>query len=76
MRQQRLQIDRMQLDLIALRHHDPRCACRLGRLRHRRSGRQLPMTEQTRLGLFTLVSNRPSAHTLLNDSGARFVHTF
>ncbi|MEN9892346.1 MAG: hypothetical protein RLY78_3551, partial [Pseudomonadota bacterium] len=38
--------------------------------------RQLPFTEQTLLGLLTLVSNRRSVHAMLNGSGAHFVHTF
>ena len=74
-RQQRIQIDRAQLDLVALRRHDSRSACRLGRLRHTLGGPLFSWTEQTRLGLFTLVSNRRSTHALLNASGAGFVHT-
>jgi hypothetical protein len=75
-RQQRVQIDRAQLDLVALRRHHSRSASRLRRLRHTLGGSQFPLIEQTRLGLFTLVPDRRSAHALLNASEARFVHTF
>jgi hypothetical protein len=75
-REQRFQIDRAQFDLVALGRHHPRGITGLRTLSHHRTCRQLPLTEQTCLDLFTLVSCRRSTHALLNGSGARFVHKF
>jgi hypothetical protein len=76
-RQQRSQIDRAKLNLVALWRHDSCRTAGLRRLggRHRARWR-LSFTEQTLLGLPTFVSSRRSAHALLNGSGARFVHKF
>jgi hypothetical protein len=74
--QQRLQIERAQLDLVALRRHDSRGACRHGWRRHTQGSLHLPSIEPTRLGLSTPVPDRRSAHALINASGVRFVHTF
>jgi hypothetical protein len=57
------------------RHH-ARGPAGLLRPAHRARLRQFSLTEQSHLGMSTLVSNRRSAHALLNGSGARFVHTF
>ena len=76
MSRQRFQIDRAKLALAALRRHDARRRvgpCRLGAGYTRR---QLSFTEQARRDLFTLASTRRSAHGLLKESAARFVHTF
>lgn len=62
--------------MVALRRHHPRWSADLCALNALGALRQLPLTEQTLLGLFTLASTRRSAHARLNGSGARFAHTF
>ena len=47
-----------------------------GRLQHGRARLQFLLNEQPRLGLFTSVANRRSAHALLNALGSGFVRTF